>query len=422
MKVNKWTLGLAAVGLVSLPALGLAEEKSNPVMSALSSTTISGYVSTSMQWKPGTGNARGPAYSYGNAVGGAANKADGFNLDVVKLTIEKPLDEDQWAAGYKVDLLFGQDARGLGTGSLGAVAGGNNSDFNIKQAYVALRAPVGNGLDFKVGVFDTVIGYESFDAGNNPNYTRSYGYTIEPTTHTGVLATYQFAEWIGMAAGVANTVGPQINEKAWNYAAPFRKAESYKTYMGSIVLTAPESFGFLKGSSLYGGVVNGFNRSGSVVAGVGYVQTSFYVGTTVNTPIAGLKVGASYDYLGINNRQWPGAGAANTSGYANASAAYISYQVTEKLSVHGRGEYFTVTPNGAIVSAGGAPTKVVALTGTIQYDLWKNVLSRLEVRWDHQADGNGRAYGATAPAAGTPAQTGSRRNSVLIAGNIIYKF
>ena len=420
MKVNKWTLGLAAVGLVSLPTLGLAEEKGSPVMSALSSTTISGYVSTSMRWSPGQdagpdGIRRFPAYSYNNA-----NKQDGFNLDVVKLTIEKALDEDQWAAGYKVDLLFGQDANNLGTSSSGV----NTGDFAIKQAYVALRAPVGNGLDFKVGVFDTVIGYESFDAGNNPNYTRSYGYTIEPTTHTGVLSTYQFTEWIGMAAGVADTVGPRINQKAWNQVNP-RKAESYKTYMGSLILTAPESFGFLKGSTLYGGVVNGFNNTGTTTAGVaGQVQANYYVGTTIHTPITALKLGASYDYMGVSARQYPTVSA--QSGYANATALYASYQVTEKLSVHGRGEYATFSPNVAIVGS-GLPSKIVATTATIQYDLWKNVLSRLEVRWDHQADGAGRAYGKTQTAAPTGglnnnAQTGSRRNSWLIAGNIIYKF
>ncbi len=51
------------------------------------------------------------------------------------------------------------------------------SDFAIRQAYVALRAPVGTGLDFKVGVFDSIIGYESVDASTDPNFTRSYGHS-----------------------------------------------------------------------------------------------------------------------------------------------------------------------------------------------------------------------------------------------------
>ena len=60
-KVNKWTLGLAAVGLVSIPAVVQAEEKPNQLLTALSSTTISGYVDTSAHWTPGTGNANPPA-------------------------------------------------------------------------------------------------------------------------------------------------------------------------------------------------------------------------------------------------------------------------------------------------------------------------------------------------------------------------
>jgi len=36
-------------------------------------------------------------------------------------------------------------------------------------------------IDWKVGVFDTIIGMK-VDLGNNPNFTRSYGFNIEPTT------------------------------------------------------------------------------------------------------------------------------------------------------------------------------------------------------------------------------------------------
>src|SRR5229473_5369212 len=126
MKVNKWTLGLAAVGLVSLPSLTQAEEKPSPLMTALSSTTISGYVDTSAQWDIGTGNANPPGFIYNNG------KQDGFNLNKVKLRIERPLDEAQWAAGYRVDLLFGPDANTFATSS-----SGTSADFAIQQAYVS---------------------------------------------------------------------------------------------------------------------------------------------------------------------------------------------------------------------------------------------------------------------------------------------
>src|SRR6267378_3276370 len=146
MKFNKWTLGLAAVGVVSLASAAKAEEKANMVQTALSSTSLSGYVDTSAQWNFGTGNANTPPYKFGGA-----GKADGFNLDVVQLRIEKPLDEQTWAAGYKVDLWYGPDANTLGTQSTRV-----GNDFAVRQAYVNLRMPVGNGLDWKIGVFDSI--------------------------------------------------------------------------------------------------------------------------------------------------------------------------------------------------------------------------------------------------------------------------
>lgn len=412
MRINKWTVGLAAAGLVSLPAVMQAEEKMNQVWTALSSTTISGYVDTSAQWNTGTGNLV-PAYAFNQG------KQDGFNLDVVKLTIERPLDEGQWAAGYKVDLLFGPDADMFGTQSINSDGSG---DFGVKQAYVALRAPVGNGLDFKVGVFDTIIGYEVFESGHNPNFSRSYGWTIEPVSHTGALMTYQFAEWFSAAAGVANTTGPVINSKAHQTnidpAAGTYYSESYKTYMGSIALTAPEDMGFLAGSTLYAGVINGFNEGVDPDQGgpqaASTPTTSWYIGATMATPIEGLRLGASYDYFGYSSKNYTGPD--RPAGYANATALYASMQLSEKLSLHGRGEYFSQTDSAATV---GLPTKVVAFTATAQYDLWKNVISRLEFRWDHQADGEGHAYGQ--PDANDPVG-GDLRNAYMIAANFIYTF
>jgi len=427
MKVNKWTMSLAALGLISIPAASSADEsdKMNNVWTSLSSTTIKGYVNTSIHWDPGTGNANPPPFAYN------AGKQDGFNLNAVKVSIEKPLDEAQWAAGYTFDMIMGPDARSYGTT---LDSNGDSSSFGIKQAYVALRAPVGNGLDFKVGVFDTIIGYETFDAGNNPNYTRSWGFTIEPTTHTGVLMSYQVNKSISFSGGIANTVGPVINGRANGPTLPAaqQKAESYKSYMASTALTAPEEWGFISGSTLYAGFVNGFAPTGNPNGG-GADTFSLYIGATMNTPVKNLKVGASFDYLGSTAEF--GAG----EYYANAWALYTSFQATEKLSLHVRGEYAStdtgLLDSGTIAPIGGYQTQgnnseVFSLTGTIQYDLWANVISRLEVRWDHQCgDGGMMPYGGTTAASsggggglGTTPTENYVRNAVMIAANIIYKF
>ncbi len=399
MKYSGWTLALAGAGLISLPAVMCAEEKPSPVLTGLCSTTISGYIDTSAQWNAGTGNANTPAYAFGGP-----GKADGFNLNVVELTLEKPIDlNEEWGAGYRVDLLFGPDAAALATQSSGTAG-----DFGVKQAYVALHAPVGNGFDFQIGVWDTITGYEVTDSVKNPNFTRSYGYTIEPSTHTGIRATYLFSETLSAIVGIADTFGPQINQRAF----PDR-AESYKTYLGSITLTAPSDMGFLAGSTLAGCVINGYNSNAN--AGAGADQTSWYVGGTLNTPLKGLRVGASYDYAGVSSQPISG------SSYANAVAAYASYQATEKLSLHARGEYASTD---ALTSSGtpllGA-TKVCAVTGTVQYDLWKNVLSRIEFRWDHAADGSD-VYGGTPVAGSTAPVPGTRKNSFILLADISYRF
>ena len=84
MKYNAWTLALVGAGVVSLPAVAHADEHTNAVLTALSTTTISGYVDTSMQWNPGTGNQNLPAITPNGRAGGT--KADGFNLNVIALT------------------------------------------------------------------------------------------------------------------------------------------------------------------------------------------------------------------------------------------------------------------------------------------------------------------------------------------------
>jgi len=149
-----------------------------------------------------------------------------------------------------------------------------------------------HGLDVMIGTYTEILGYEVYETGNNPNYTRSYGYAIEPTAMTGILLGYQLTSAVALNAGICDAWSAGVNARS---NPP--KSESFKTYMGSVTFTCPTNFGFLSGSTLSGGAINGFD------AGTGADKTSLYIGGTVNTPITGVKVGAAYDYamLGPNN-------------------------------------------------------------------------------------------------------------------------
>jgi len=405
MKFNKWTLALAAGGVVSLGSIALAEEKPmSQVLTAVQSTTISGYVDTSLIWKTGTGNANLPGRAF-DGVG----KLDGFNFNVAEVQLEKPLSEEQWAAGYRVQLLLGPDANNYNISPFG---GGNTAggDFSVKDAYVSLRVPAGNGLDFKVGSFSTVIGYESFESYLNPNYSRSFGWQLEPTQHTGVLGTYKVGDAVSISAGVANTWGAGINARpvrATTAGGTVNADESEKTYMASVSITAPESWGFLKDSAWYFGVIDGLAGNTSGATPNSKDTTSVYAGGSLHTPVEGLSVGGAFDYR-FNG------GNAITVGdnWAYAVAGYVSFQANEKWKFNLRGDYTEGSDGTYYDRAGSNQNRLGALTVTADYALWANVITRGELRWDHSMSGD-NPYGG-----GTHFES----NAVTLALNLIYKF
>ena len=377
MKFSEHTRILIALGVIAAASAVRAEEAAAPLFTALSATTVSGYVDTSAIWLFDTGSAV-PGRSFDGS-----DKQDGFNLNVVSLAIEKPASDSSWSAGYRAQILFGPDANTIGTTS---TLGNSANDFAVKNAYVTLHAPVGNGLDFKVGVWDTVIGYEVFEAGTNPNYSRSYGYFIEPIVHTGVLASYKLTDWLSVSGGVADAGGVNtINSRV--------ALESVKTYLGSITLTAPESAGFLKGATLNFGAVDA-----GIVNGKDIIN--LYVGGSVPTPVTGVTLGFAYDYR---------ANGLADSSYENAVGGYLAWQATEKLKLNGRAEYATGS-NGAYGITQDGHTELFGLTATLDYTLWANAITRLEFRWDRDLGGNGAFL------------DGTKDNAASLALNVIYKF
>ncbi|HEY5503962.1 MAG TPA: outer membrane beta-barrel protein [Sedimentisphaerales bacterium] len=430
MKFNKWTVGLAAIGVVSLASAARADETMSQVQTALSNTTLSGYVDVSAQWNLGQQNGlygvwgRTPGYAYGGI-----NKADGFNLNAVNLALDKPQDGSPWAAGYHVELVAGPDnPTKLSVGTVGGINTGpivsqiSSPLVGLRQAYVTLRTPVGNGIDWKMGVFDTIIGYESTSSPLNPNYTRSFGYSLEPTTHTGLLASYKVGDILTITGGVADgsnigTLVQPINGRA--------AYETQKAYMGAIVLTAPDSWGAMKGATLNFGVINSINSNfypGAGVAALGgllggattisglntFGTTSWYAGMVLPTPNSALKFGACFDYLELHNSGQVG----NHSDDSTWNVAvYGNVQATDKLSFNARAEYLD---DGDARLIYGTPAEEVTLTA--RYDLWANVVSRVEFRWDHVEHGN--AFNQT-----THTSFGSNMsNAFMLAFNVIYQF
>jgi hypothetical protein len=424
MKFNKWTLGLAAVGLVSLTSAARADE-TNMLMTTLSTTTISGYVDVASQFNP-NGGGGAPNYYYNQP-------ANSINLNVVDIAIDHPQDESPWAAGYHVEFWVGPNGTALGVGN------------DIRQAYIALRTPVGNGIDWKIGVFDTIVGYESTTTLNNPNYSHSYGYNMEPTTHTGILGAYKINDIATVQAGLADTA--YAGAGAYTAAAGGFGGNTSGLYlptiMGGITLTAPDSFGWAKGATFAFDVINTSGNTGQASGsnfntGNGNGATTYYAGVTLPTPIAALKFGASFDYLN----------ARDVSANAWDAAIYSTYQFNDKLSLNLRAEYYNGAPlnaagaysqNSSGPNSGGGTTTVTGFgtsqggyqeaqefTATVQYALWANVLTRLEFRWDHVNHGNGfsnnQSNTTTDEDDVNSAPGGLRQDAFMIAAQAVYQF
>jgi len=334
MKMNKWTMGLAAAGVVSLASTAQAEE--NSVLTALSSTVISGSVEASYN---GT-------FSKDNNLYGD----QGFVANGASLAIGSPLGEGDYSAGYNVELLLGQRASNFS---------GDADDFHIKNANIGLNVPFGNGIDLTVGLFDTIVGYEVEASASNPNVDRSYGYDLEPFTHTGVLASTSLTESVSVSLGLANSFDSTDGLHNGTIAGDGNFA-----YLAGVEVTAPDNLGFLAGSTVYVGYVNG--------AGSGIDNDSedklFYVGASMASPIEGVSLGVAYDDREYGNGQAD----------ADAVAVYAVFDISDGVSLAAR--YDTVDDSSDTKSMWSA---------TLGYSIWDNVLTRLEYNYETGDSDNG---------------------------------
>ncbi|GEM_PF-328717 len=161
---------------------------------------LSGYVDTSYTYNfNGGGTTEGHGNVMGAANGGMGGDSQDFNVNAVKLALEKALpEENKLAAGFRVDLLMGEDWGGAGVNTI-----------TLQQAYVTFRAPVGNGLDVKVGQMVALLGLEVDERPANMNfsYGQIYTFGLPAGSEAGVNFKYKFNDNVTAQLRLANTDG-----------------------------------------------------------------------------------------------------------------------------------------------------------------------------------------------------------------------
>ena len=411
IKNIKWILGvLAAVASLSLadsaPEASAQDTKkmvqNNFVETAQKGVKLSGYVDTGYSYNF-TGAAFSPATGAGTSkvtgrMGSDTAAKGDFNLYAVKIALEKALtSENKAQAGFRTDVMIGEDANYLINRDCDYNTRNYEQNSNalfLEQAYVEIRAPVGNGWDFKVGKFVSILGYEVIERPANMNTTYGLLWQQMPLYYTGVLSSYKFDEYLDAKLGVVNGSQTDNNTStsgkgdgcavlaALNVTAPGGNANwsnnfQYSSNNDNNTSTSPNN------SSTSNGVENGssgtgytfiYNSWGNWAPKFANDKLLFAFNALLGTSSTNGSVFGNVD-PSQPGTTWFGAG------------AYAKYQFNDWFSLCSRGEYL----------GGNNPQKINGFVVT-NYDnrglsLWEytltagfNVIDNLLIRAEYRLD------------------------------------
>jgi hypothetical protein len=416
---------------------------------------ISGYVESSYLVNLSdndalAGGGLAPAGGSNNNVGRVFDiQKDSFNLNAVKLTIEKGKDSSRFPAGFRVDTIYGEDAKILngsdaGQGSFAPAAASpsvGDSSFFLEQAYINLGLPVGNGIDVKVGKMVTLIGYEVIESPANWQFSRSDAFRLAPFTQTGVTAGYQWTDWATTTVGVINGFdAPALNGTATGAA----NLNTDYSFVGRLDISGPKtSFGEFNGfvAGLYGNdnFIAGAGSDNS--ANISIVNVSLSWGKPFN--VKPLALGVEWLQRVDSGISTGGAGAQSSSTKADAIGAYAAWTWNKWLTTSARysNTWYDQSTNPALQANSlspftgqfgavyGAPQtyQVSSFTLTQAVNVWKDTLVRLE--WRHDWTDLNPAFRTTAAGAGGvgfgtfgAAGADARDTQDTIAVNLVYSF
>jgi hypothetical protein len=388
---------LAAVASLSLadsaPEASAQDTKkmvqNNFVETAQKGIKLSGYVDAGYSYNF-TGASSGTSDVTGRFGSDTAAKGD-FNLYAVKIALEKALtSENKAQAGFRTDVMIGEDANYLinrGTTNNITNNNQNSNSLFLEQAYVSIRAPVGNGWDFKVGKFVSILGYEVIERPANMNVTYGLLWQQMPLYYTGVLSSYKFDDYLDAKLGVVN--GSQTDNNtttsgggdgcavlaALNVTAPGGNANWSNNFQYSSNNDNNTSQG-TNNSSTSNGVENDSSGSGYTFI---YNSWGNWAPKFANDKLL-LAFNSLLGTSSINDTEhqhgatWFGAG------------AYAKYQFNDWFSLCSRGEYL----------GGNNPSKIVGDAGAYNgtgLSLWEytltagfNVIDNLLIRAEYRLD------------------------------------
>ena len=365
------------------------EDQGIYVETAKPGITLSGYVDA--------------GYSYGfqgndtvsSRTGTDAKTGSNFGLNAFKLALEKSLStKNEFSAGFRADLIYGDDAGVLGGGNANGTTAGSayqsSNDFLLEQAFVDFNAPVGNGIVFKVGKFVTPLGYEVIERPSNSNITYGNLFTnMIPLYHTGIIAAYKVNDIVDVKAGIVN---------GWNSdnATAFGSTGDGVGLLGTVNVTAPGGNANIQNGAFVG-LNNGSNtNTGSLTApGNGVGSSSVALATSSHTlwvydiwgqwkpKFAGDKLTLGFNGdIGQYSADSVATTGKDTSTWSGA-ALYAKYQFTKVWALASRADWIHSDDGEKFGNTAPGSGDVYSATITAECDAWENMVLRAEYRMDY---------------------------------------
>lgn len=332
----------------------LEEKMANPKfsLSGLLGIDFSGYLDATYEFnfnQPDSGMNGLRVFDYA--------QPNGFELHAAQLAFRRASAADgDWGkrAGFGVKLLFGDDAQVIAPYPQNLNPINSRSLVDVQEAYAEYLAPIGSGLDLKLGKFVTSHGAEVIESTANYNVSRSilFGFAI-PFTHTGIRAHYDLSPSFGLNAGIMN---------GWDNVRDDNKGKTGELGFNATVNDKLA----LVATLMYG------------EEGVAPASDARFLADTVITvkPMEKVTLVLNGDYGTQESAALPGTGDNNAKWYG--LAAYVHYDATDKTGVTLRGEVFR-DGNGFRT---GSEMTAWEMTATAAYKLTNNMETRLEYRHD----------------------------------------
>ena len=378
--------------------------QNNFVETAQKGIKLSGYVDAGYSYNfTGSGNQSQVNGRFGSDT---AQRGD-FNLYAVKIALEKALtSENKAQAGFRTDIMLGEDASYFINRTAGQLSNTNNNSNSLflEQAYVEIRAPVGNGWDFKVGKFVSILGYEVMERPANMNTTFGLLFNVMPLYYTGVLSSYKFDDYLDAKLGVVN------GSNSDNNTTTNPNGSDGVALLAALNVTAPggnanwsNNFQYSTGNDNNTSVSSTQNSnftSSAVTANVSAYTVIYNTWGNWAPKFANDKLLLAFNAL-LGNTSGSGSaggvtGDTNINSCWYGAGAYAKYQFNDWFSLCSRGEYLGSNNSYAFGNQGQTSTSWNHVTGN---NLWEytltagfNVIDNLLIRAEYRMDWGSNIY------------------------------